>query len=299
MPIRSAIPLILSLGLAALALPAWAEPRLEEINRYVWSESFGDFGGLSGIEVTDGGDGFLAISDRGTWLRARVMRDGDGISDVTVTARGPLLTTKGEPLDARNVDAEGIAIAPDGSIYVSYESNHRVTRLRDIAAAPDLLPRHRDFPNLQNNSSLEALAVDAAGTVYTIPERSGKLDRPFPVYRFRDGTWDKSLSVRREGRYLVSGADIGPDGKLYLLERDFTFLGGFTSRIRRFTLGPNGFDAGETLLTTSYGTYDNLEGISVWQDDRGRLRLTLISDDNYSVFQQTQIVEFVLNEAGS
>ncbi len=81
------------------------------------------------------------------------------------------------------------------------------------------------------------------------------------------------------GPFLIVGADIGPDGRLYMLERDFAGIG-FRSRIRRFDL-----DGGneETMLETGLRTHDNLEGISVWQDAQG-LRLTLISDDNFRVF---------------
>ena len=94
----------------------------------------------------------------------------------------------------------------------------------------------------------------------------------------------------RRGRFLPVGLDFGPDGNLYLLERDFAGVG-FRSRVRRF--GPDG-GAEQTLLQTRTGQFDNLEGISVWRDRRGGLRLTMVSDDNFRFFQQTQIVEFRL-----
>ena len=49
------------------------------------------------------------------------------------------------------------------------------------------------------------------------------------------------------------------------------------------------------LLESRIGQFDNLEGISVWRDDRNRTRITLISDDNFFLFQKTELVEFVLN----
>jgi hypothetical protein len=147
------------------------------------------------------------------------------------------------------------------------------------------------FVPLQNNASLEALAVDADGELYTIPERSGLATLPFPVYRLKDGVWDQPFDIPRRGAFLISGADIGPDGRLYVVERDFLGIG-FRSRVRRFDLtGGNE----ELLLETSVRQHDNLEGISVWQDDTG-LRLTLISDDNYRAFQRTEIVEYRLTD---
>ena len=47
----------------------------------------------------------------------------------------------------------------------------------------------------------------------------------------------------------------------------------------------------EFVFEAAPGTFDNLEGLSVWTDETGALRLTMISDDNYNRFQETQIVE--------
>ena len=158
------------------------------------------------------------------------------------------------------------------------------------------MPSPPGFARLQTNSGLEALAIDAGGALYAIPERSGAWERPFPVFRLRDGRWDRSLSLRRDGTFLVAGADFGPDGRLYLLERDFRWLRGFATRIRRFDLGPGGFGAEALLLETPFGALDNMEGISVWRDDAGRTRVTLISDDNFFALQRTVIVEYLLVE---
>jgi hypothetical protein len=144
---------------------------------------------------------------------------------------------------------------------------------------------------MQTNASLEALAIDSDGTLYTIPERSGGATQPFPVFRLRNGIWDQPFSIPRRGAFLVTGADIGPDGQLYVLERDFLGIG-FRSRVRRFDLtGGNE----QILLETRLRQHDNLEGISIWQDDQG-VRMTLISDDNYRAFQRTEIVEYRLTD---
>ena len=77
-----------------------------------------------------------------------------------------------------------------------------------------------------------------------------------------------------------------------MLERQFTLIG-FRSRIRRFNLEAP--DLAEAVLWTSYALqHDNLEGISVWTDPAGDVRLTLVSDDNFQPFQRSQVVEYIL-----
>jgi len=117
-----------------------------------------------------------------------------------------------------------------------------------------------------------------------------------PVQRFMGGEWDEDLSIPRSKRFLVVGADFGPDGRLYVLERDFDVISAFKTRIRRFTLSKEGFDAGETLLETRFSALGNAEGISLWTDADGQTVITLISDDNFNGFQKTWVTEYTLVE---
>lgn len=264
-----------------------------------WSSGAAGFGGYSGLEVLEGGAALLAISDRGSWARAELVRTRDGtLRRVQLLDSGPLLAIAGTPLEGQDADAEGLAIGPDGAAYVSFEHFHRIRRYPAIEGPAENLAGHPDFPGLQRNSGLEALAIGADGTLHAVPERSGAWERPFPVYRLKDGRWDRDLSVPRRGKFLVTGADFGPDGRLYLLERHFQFLGGFAARIRSFALAPEGLTDERTLLETRLGSgsLDNMEGISVWRDAEGRIRITLISDDNFNALQRTILMEYLLPE---
>jgi hypothetical protein len=287
-------------GLLALALAAGpvgaAGPILTFDAQVTWSDGDPRCGGFSGIEVLENGTGLMAISDRGAWASAEMIRNGGRLSAVRTTGVGPLRAISGAALGDRDVDAEGLAVDADGNFYVSFEVFHSIRRYRDLGGHAEEIPPHPEFRGLQRNSALEALAIDADGALYAIPERSGAWERPFPVYRLANGRWDRDLELRRDGTFLVAGADFGPDGRLYLLERDFRWLGGFSSRIRSFRLGPAGFDDEVTLLETGFGATDNLEGISVWRDPAGRTRVTLISDDNFFALQRTVVAEYLLNE---
>lgn len=291
------------LGLAALAAvglvlvaKAGAPTGQTYVGSYAWSLPDDRFGGLSGIEVAADGLSLVALSDRSTFVSARLTRGSDGqitgVADITLTSlQGP----DGQPLAANRDDSEGLALAPDGTIYISQEGPARVLHYAAADAPGDVLPQHDDFRRMQHNSALEALAIRGDGTLFTLPERSGAPDRSFPVYRYAQGQWDQPFTIPRlDEDFLPVAADFAPDGRLYVLERDFRGLRGFASRVRRFVITGNTVDAGEIVLETLAGAHQNLEGLSVWQDATGDLRATMISDDNFYFFLGTTLVEYRL-----
>lgn len=285
---------LLVLGLLLFGQSLFAAETVFE-SEYLWVIDDDRFGGFSGLEVSDDGASFTSISDRGSIITGRIIRQNGKITGVKAGPLLPILDTKSKPVVKYHVDAEGLAIDAQGRLFISFEADHRVWRYDSVGGQATALKRYKDFKALQNNSGLEPLAIDRDGTLYTLPERSGALERPFPIYRFKNGTWDSPFTIPRRDRYLPVGADFGPDGKFYLLERDFVWYAGFSNRIRRFDLTEEGFVNEETLLTAASSSYGNLEGISVWRDDQGRIRLTMIGDDNFSRFQSTKIVEFSLS----
>lgn len=285
------------LGLACIACSSQAaSPRLMLSSEVTWHERGDDFGGFSGFALEPDGQGFLSISDRGAWVRGRLERAADGtLTGVDLLDRGRLHEISGRPLAIDDANAEALVLDAEGRAYVSFEGFHRVRRFADIDGPATKMPAHPDFARLQSNSGLEALTIDAEGRLYAIPERSGALTRPFPVYRLTGNRWEKVFSLRRDGPFLVSDATFGPDGRFYLLERDFEWLGGFRTRVRRFDLGPKGFENEEMLLQTRFGELDNMEGIQVWRDGEGNLRVLLMSDDNFFPLQRTMFAEYILS----
>ncbi|MDZ4309094.1 MAG: esterase-like activity of phytase family protein [Cypionkella sp.] len=285
--------LVLIAGLEGSASPTPPPGFLSAIR---WTMDDPRFGGFSGIEVAGNGRDIIVLSDKGAYTTGKITRDATTgrIKSIAANPISLLQGVDGKPLKPGSSDSEGIALAPDGSVYISFEGVARVQHYPKLNGPAQGLPVPRDFKAMQRNSALEALAIDAKGVLYTLPERSGAEQSPFPVYRFKAGKWDKRLQVPRKDGYLAVGADFGPDGKFYLLERDFRGLAGFSSRLRRFTLSAKGFDDGETLLQTPVGLYDNLEGVSIWRDAAGHLTATMVSDDNFQFFLRTEIVEYQL-----
>ena len=250
-------------------------------------------GGLSAVEITDDGAGLVALSDRGALIRGQISRDAAGRVVALALAEPELLNARNGDRGGRATrDSEGLAIADDGRMFLSFEGDHRV--VLHHAHGDTVLPAAPGFAVLQPNASLEALAVDAQGTLYTLPERSGDWDTDFPLFRYANGTWDESWTIPREGRFLPVGADFDDQDRFYLLERDFSILFGFAGRIRRFEVTADGMAGGDTIWQSPHGGFSNLEGLSVWRDGQDRLVASMVSDDNFSPILPTELVEVIL-----
>lgn len=291
MPIRPRLALIAALVALGLADRAGAPPP-DGFELFAWREADPHFGGLSALELSADGSGVIVLSDRGYWGRGRVERDAAGrVTAIRLEPMQPLIDRAGRPIPHEDADAEGLAVTPEGAAFVSFEGPARVLVYPRPDAPPLPLPLAPPFRRFGPNAALEALAVDAEGGLLTLPETSGRADRPFPVYRFRDGRWSQPFALPRRDGFAAVGADFGPDGRLYLLERRFRGLLGFGSRVRRFELGPAGILSEETVFESPSGLHDNLEGLAVWQEAGGGIVISMISDDNFLFVQRTEIVE--------
>ncbi|MDA8747657.1 esterase-like activity of phytase family protein [Litoreibacter sp.] len=268
---------------------------LEFVGSKTWVEKTQGFGGFSSIEVSANGTSFLATTDKGLFGEGVFARKGGKITGISSPKFYKILGDGDKVLEAGHTDAEGLAVHGGREIYVSFEGQHVIRRFGSLNAGSVALKSPREFAGMQPNSSLEALAVDENGVLYTIPERSGLVNRPFPVFRrATNGRWDSLLKIPRSDGFLPVGADFGPDGRFYLLERYFNGVSGFATRVRSFVAGKAKMSDEKVLLVTPTGTHDNLEGLSVWRDAKGDIRVTMISDDNFKFFQRTEFVEYRL-----
>ncbi len=263
------------------------------VGSYVWHEAADWFGGFSALHVSDSGQSIMVLSDRATVVTASIERDSKRITGIEILGHWSVLSSKGRRLPGYTGDSEGIALAPDGGFFISFEGVHRLAYYPAPGTPAEVLPRPRNFQSLAHNGSFEALAIDKQGRLYTMTEESRTLRGDIPVYRWDGSKWSLPFVLPPRGDFLPVAADFGPDDRLYVLERDVSVIG-FRSRLRRWSVDEDVPVDEEILFETGSGTHDNLEGLSVWRDDQNRLRATMISDDNFLALQRTELVEYLL-----
>ncbi|MCB2124962.1 MAG: esterase-like activity of phytase family protein [Albidovulum sp.] len=279
-----------------LASPSPAPMRAEEVGAFVWHHDDPHFGGLSAIDLRPNGLGFIVVSDSAAFFSGRFTR-GAGGAVTGATVGEPVLPVSwhGTRLQDWMDDAEGVAFAPDGGIYVSYESWDRIVHYgpggkKWIAeAGPDA------FAAFPMNQGIEALAIDRAGRIFAIPEVPPQ-GGDTPVYLVKGKNARAIFTLRHDRVWSSTGADFGPDGRLYLLERGFWPLLGFASRVRQITLDHDRVAADVVIWQSEPGHHDNLEGIAAWEDAEGGVRLTMVSDDNFLPVQKSEIVDLRVTE---
>lgn len=252
------------------------------------------FGGWSGIEITGNGTEMTVLSDRGHLVEATLLRQRGSISGVILDSSNRLTKSSGGRMSKIGSDSEGLAIDDNGRAHISFEHRHRImaTNLGNGRTSNRI-----DVPfknTMKDNSGIEALAVGPDGTLFAIAETPPSGGKPYPLYAYQNGKWRISARIPQRGSFVPVGADFDSRGRLWLLERTVTPLG-FRSRIRLFDFQP-GAAREYVMLTTIPARFDNLEGISVWDDPSGRMHLTMISDDNFLPIQRTQIVEYRIIE---
>ncbi|MEM0943434.1 MAG: esterase-like activity of phytase family protein [Pseudomonadota bacterium] len=249
------------------------------------------FGGLSGLMIE--GDRLIAVTDRAHLLRARLTIAGDvlSLSDATLWH---LRQLNGKMHDFRTGDAEALTRAPQ-SVFISFERYHRISPMVPSGRLQGQI-RPQAFEGLPYNKGIEALAFVRGEGVLAIAEEVTEAGAPYWLFRGPDQVETGHLPLA--SRHQVTGGEVGPDGKLYLLRRDFNVIQGISIRVERFALAaghPVPGSREEIAAFESAGRIDNMEGLALTEAG-GETHLWIISDDNFSALQRTILVRLTLTE---
>lgn len=287
--------------------------RLDYIGGFEVTADRREVGGLSGLVISDAGRSFLSLSDDGFMVKARIERDArDRPSGLSAASIRRLRTPKGPlPLSKVLSDTESIdAYVENGQPFgvVSFEQRPAVMigplGTDGFVGPLAAIGLSRDVMRLQPNRGLESVAALPAGNrlggrfiILAEEAERGATTQNQPGWVI-GGKAPVAFRVHRSGDYDLTDAKVGPDGRLYVLERTFSFLAGVRCRIRVFDLSdirPGAVIDGDTLIEASMSEeIDNMEGLSVWKTAGGETRISLISDDNHAFIQRTLYLEFRL-----
>lgn len=265
-----------------------------------------EFGGLSAWRMMGDGARFLALTDKGYWLRGRIVYRGDAPIAMADAELAPVLGPDGRHVATRRGWFDTEALADDGgTLYVGIERVHEILKFdfaKDgVRARGQPIAVPPAMKALPPNRGIECMVVPPkgqplAGTVIAISERG--LDAAGNIVGFLIGPKGGAFSVRRTDEFDVSDCALTPRGDLLLLERRFSWTRGLAIRIRRVPLArvaPRAVLDGPDLIFADMGKQiDNFEGLAVHRTPDGATVLTLISDDNFSALQRTVLLQFTL-----
>ena len=250
--------------------------------------------GLSGLHVSADGARMLAMDDRSFVYAAEIRRENGAPVGLGPMERTALRQADGRPMYGR--DSEGLAMLPDGRAAVSYEGLNAIF-VHDPAERwiGPYLDRPTRLIRLPNNAGIEALASFADGGLLAISEAS-RFGRHAAWRVDLRGRWTPLEGLRAPGPFRPVGADIGPDGRLWLLERAWHLPLRFATRVRTFRVEEDRLSDPRTVLRTRTGEWGNFEGISVRAAPEGTV-IALVSDDNGLDFLPAHYAEFLVPSA--
>lgn len=267
------------------------------LHQIAWEDPSEEFGGISGLDVIENGLGLWVVSDRGRLFRASLTRDDMGhVADIQITERYHLLDDFGREVSGFSSDSEALRALDDGRVVISFEGLTRIAYFSPPSMVEHLLNDWMRFEPLWGNKGMEALAISSTGQIITLLEEPAA-DKGYVSFVYHgDDKWAEGLYLATDGRFMATDADFGPDGRLYVLERQFSYIWGYATRISVYTPLEVGYSMPEVVLETSPGSYSGFEGLSLWTDAKGRLIATLVSDNNFLPFSSTMLAEFALDQ---
>jgi hypothetical protein len=254
------------------------------------------FGGFSGLWLDADGMRMIAASDGGMLWQGSLEQDVHGrLVGIGILGAVQPATMAGDP--RFHLDQNIEALAYDGTsdeLILAYEGTHRLRRvpLGHLGAPPGGLP----LPPVlleRHNSGIEALTALPDGRFLALLEErpEGGGGNAWII----DETGAVALDYVPEVGFKPTGAD-RLDDEIYVLERRFSWIGGFQSRIVR--LPARAVRAGARLEGEELGvlrppfTTDNFEAIAARRAPDGGVLLTMLSDDNFNLLQRTLLLQF-------
>lgn len=253
------------------------------------------FGGISAMHVEYGR--VIAVSDAGALFGFALPAQG---RETKLTIR-PLPFGPGSGVEKADRDSESLLIR-GSQAWIAFEGSNSVWRYRlsdwrmEAVAAPPAMKR---WPA---NGGSEALVRLEDGRFLVFSELAAGPGGATQLLLF-DGdpaeieTGVTKLGYRAPAGHRVTDAALLPDGRLLLLNRRVTLLGGISATLTIADLSNPAagsvIEGAEVARLESPMLVDNMEALSITREGR-RTILWIASDDNFSPLQRTLLLKFAL-----
>ncbi len=214
---------------------------------------------------------------------------------------GLLIGANGQPIQRTyKKDAESL-FRINGGYVTSFETHHRLLKYRSnkspfsgrgdpVSAPHHLIDAHR-------NKGMEAAVALNDGRWVVFAENFPEDEPNLFGWVLQKQRW-RPFDYTRTGEFQPSGAALLPSGNVLILERRFSFLGGFGSRLA--VILQHDIRPGATLRSQEIARLEpplveeNFEGAAAYKNKTGETIIYIVSDDNFSPLQSTLLLMFKL-----
>lgn len=257
------------------------------------------FGGISGLVASADGTRLTAVTDTGSWLElAPVYNQAEHLVGVADARMTPLRDETGRALAGKSDgDAEALT-ALAGGFLVAFERRHRLSRYAAPGASAEPAFAPAALARAPANGGIEALAALPGGGILAITEDLFVTDGRLAAWLI-EGEAAAPLTWPGDGYFKPTDMAALADGRIFVLERGYTAVGGAKARIMEMREAPR---AGAALAGRELARFqppvqvDNYEALAARLGDGGEVLLYVVSDDNFNPVQRTLLLLFALAE---
>lgn len=227
-----------------------------------------------------------ALSDRGILYSLKLKIKNNKIKKLKLLDAKKLRNKKYHTLSKNHTDSEGMEIV-DHNLLISFEREPAIKLFNKDAHCIKTYKLNKKLRNIKNyeskNSALEAITYSKEYGYITAPELPLRNSKKHRLYSQSKETWKFKVSGSITALQMIEG------DKIVIVERDFNAL----SLSRTITLSILNLKTSELtqllVMKSSQGwNIDNIEGITQIDENL----FLLVSDDNNSLFQETQFILF-------
>lgn len=264
-----------------------------------------DFGGYSSLLPIAPGR-FLAISDRGSWLRFAM----PGALPAAQPRFGQI--APGDPRLMYDRDSESATMSADGrTVWIGWEARNAISRHDPELRGLQGITRPAAMRDWASNSGPEAIARLADGRFLVLAEGYNRFfeNRRHWALAFtgdpvaNDGRSPVRFTFEGPTGFMPTDMAQLPDGRVLVLMRNliWPFPLRFSGRI--VLLDPADIHPGALVkskvlaLLQAPLPVDNFEGMAIVPEAGGRVAVWLISDDNAAMTQRTLLWKLSLDPA--